>query len=268
MKSVLLGVTLFCLLIGGAGAEGWFEEESRDTFRYDDCDRLVVDRANVFSVTVTGSSGSQIEGRIVAPHDSRLRVHHERRGDTIRLWVERRHSFFWWSSGEHRLELRVPRRCRVNIQTSTGRIEVEGVRDELDLRTDTGTITVADCRGEITARAGTGSLRFQDVEGKIAASADTGSISMAGFRGRLELRADTGSLTGEEVALTEDSSFETDTGQIAFELNNFTAELRFELSTDAGSIEAGGDRARRSLSAGSGPILVRARSDTGSIRFR
>jgi hypothetical protein len=107
-----------------------------------------VERGNAFSVTVTGGSGSQIEGRIVAPHDSRLSVHHERRGDTVRLWVERRHSFLWWTSGEHRLELRVPRHCRVQVQTGIGRIEVEGVRDELDLRAD-------------RARSDTGSIRFR-----------------------------------------------------------------------------------------------------------
>lgn len=268
MKSMVLGITLFCLLVYGARAEGWLEKESQNTFRYDDCDRLVVERAGVFSVSVTGGPGSQIEGRIKAPQDSRWRVRHERRGDAVHIWVERRHDLWFWLSGEHHLELRVPRQCRVQVQTDTGRIEVDGVGGGLNARTDTGAIAVADCRGRIMARADTGSLVFQNIEGDITASADTGSISITGFRGRLDLRSDTGSLTGEEVILSGDSSFQTDTGRIAFELDNFADELHFELTTDTGLLEADGNRARKSLATGMGPILVQARTDNGSIRFR
>jgi hypothetical protein len=251
MKLHLLAcLTALLLTALGAGAEGWFEEESADTFDYNNCDELVVEKAAVFSVEVAGDSGSRITGRIIQPRNSRLEVKHERRGRTVRIWAVERWSFFGWTTGEHRLQLRVPSNCNVRVDTDTGSIFVEDLRGDLTLRADTGSVTVRDCRGELQA------------------STDTGNVEVADFRGRLALRSDTGSLTGAGVELNGDSTFRTDTGDIEFQLDNPRSELRYELATDTGRIEVGANRAREWLASGDGHILVRAESDTGSLQYR
>jgi hypothetical protein len=252
----------------GAGAEGLFEEGSADSFSYQGCDELIVEKGAVFSVEVTGGPGSAIEAEVVRPRDSGLEVKRERSGRSLRLWVERRPAWFAWSPGEHRLSLRVPRDCRVAVETDTGSINVEGLRGAQRLRTDTGRITVRECRGEIRAESDTGGLVFSRVEGDLQAGSDTGGIVLSEFRGRLDLRSDTGSLEGRFVELTADCQLATDTGSIDFELERGLEDLAFELSSDTGLLWVGSAKGRKRLALGGGPLKVRARSDTGSISFR
>ena len=232
----------------GAGAEGLFEEGSADSFAFQDCDELIVEKGAVFSVVVIGGPGSAIEAEVVRPRGSGLEVKRERSGRSLRLWVERRP--FAWSPGEHRLSLRVPRDCRLMVETGTGSIDVEGLRGDQRLRTDTGRISVRECRGEIRAET------------------DTGGIVLSEFRGRLDLRSDTGSLEGHSVVLTADCQLTIDTGSIDFELERSLEGLAFELASDTGLLWVGSAKGRKRLALGGGPLKVRARSDTGSVSFR
>ncbi len=252
--------------VPGAGAEGLFEEGSADSFSFQDCDELIVEKGAVFSVEVTGGPGSAIEAEVVRPRGSGLEVKRERSGRSLRLWVERRP--LAWSPGEHRLSLRVPRDCRLVVETGTGSIQVEGLRGDQRLRTDTGRITVRECRGEIRAETDTGGQVFSRVEGDLKAGSDTGGIVLSEFRGRLDLRSDTGSLEGRSVALTADCQLTTDTGSIDFELEHGLEGLAFELASDTGLLWVGSAKGRKRLALGGGPLKVRARSDTGSISFR
>jgi hypothetical protein len=252
--------------VPGAGAEGLFEEGSADSFSFEGCDELAVEKGAVFSVEVTGGPGSAIQAEVVRPRGSGLEVKRERSGRSLRLWVERRP--LAWSPGEHRLSLRVPRDCRLAVETGTGSIHVEGLRGDQRLRTDTGRITVRQCRGAIQAATDTGSQVFSRVEGELQAGSDTGGIVLSEFRGRLELRSDTGSLEGRSVVLTGDCQLATDTGSIDFELEDGLEGLAFELASDTGLLWVGSAKGRRRLALGGGPLKVRARSDTGSISFR
>jgi len=232
----------------GARAEGLSEEGTADSFAFQGCDELIVEKGAVFSVVVIGGPGSAIEAEVVRPRGSGLEVKRERSGRSLCLWVERRP--FAWSPGEHRLSLRVPRDCRLMVETGTGSIDVEGLRGDQRLRTDTGRISVRECRG------------------KIRAETDTGGIVLSEFRGRLDLRSDTGSLEGHSVVLTADCQLTIDTGSIDFELEHGLEGLAFELASDTGLLWVGLAKGRKRLALGGGPLKVRARSDAGSISFR
>ena len=182
----------------------------------------------------------------------------------------RKDSLFGWigGPGNHRLVLRVPHACDLEIATATGSISVTGVQGPKKLATDTGSIALTDCEGPTASNTGTGGHTYSSVRGDIAAKANTGGIKLDRVEGALAVRTDTGRIEGYALRLTDPSTFAADTGSISLELDQSLDVFSFELRSDTGRILVGDTEARGRLVLGGGRIRLKAETDTGGIRIQ
>lgn len=170
--------------------------------------------------------------------------------------------------GGHRLVLRVPSRCELEVTTTTGSISVAGVAGPKKLAADTGSIAVRESPGPIAATTTTGSHAYSSVKGDVAARANTGGVRLDAVQGALSVTTHTGRIEGTGLVLTDDSSFEADTGSISLELDQTLDSFSFQLRSDTGRILVGDTEARGRLALGGGRTRLRAETDTGGIRIQ
>jgi hypothetical protein len=261
------GIFLSLLLLSAtAGAWGVMEEQE-DRFEYAGIDTLRVENASIFSIEIAGINTDRVTGEIVNPSENRLVVTHNRLGSTLTVRVERRRTFFGSFSGEHRLIFKVPKRIELDLESSTGSIEIDDCRGRKRLHTSTGSVTVRGSAGDINSHSSTGRQMFENTEGDIRADSSTGSISLRDVKGSLDLHSSTGTHEGWGITITGDSSFRTSTGSIRLDFENDLSDFTFDLDTSTGRLRVGETEARKTLQFGNGRIRIHGRSSTGSQTY-
>jgi hypothetical protein len=170
--------------------------------------RLVI---GAWAGSVHVSAGSEasvrvaVRGRGILPTPA-LEI--ERDGDDV--YVDARSALIpgWlsvWAWRNVELEVSVPARYSVDVQTRRGRVEIRGVDGEvdarserghlvfrdvhgpIDARTSGGSIDVSGCRGEVDVATSHGSIEIHDVEGQVSAHTRSGRIVVIGAGGELML---------------------------------------------------------------------------------
>jgi hypothetical protein len=128
----------------------------------------------------------------------------DRAGDDV--YVEAGCAPFWrwlapWAWRHVQLEVSVPERWSVDVETRSGRVAIDGVggavearsqrghlifcnvRGAIDARTTDGSIDVSDCRGDVDVATARGTIEIQNVEGQVWAQTRGGRIAVSGARG-------------------------------------------------------------------------------------
>jgi hypothetical protein len=312
LRAVCLAALFVCMGLmaaaGGAGEEGGEEGMDETRLTVAGIRSLEVEGA-FFRVEVRGGAGTEVEARFEIPERLKARgvkVLHERRGSTLRVWVKRPPGLLSTAALKTpELIFRVPARTdlrvdnssgavsvagletdRVSLELSSGRCEVEDVRASLevttssgsqeirncdgdkDLRASSGKIQVREADGDIRAVTSSGSQTYSGVGGSIEAEASSGSISVTDQQGALDLRASSGSLRGEKITVSGASSFTTSSGSIDMDFENGLDDFKFDLRSSSGTIRVGGTRARGTVVTGSGPIRIKGASSSGSQTYR
>jgi hypothetical protein len=262
-------VLVLSLLAPGSLAASGTGEARVDTFSYEGVARVQVLDGQIFSVEVLGVAGGTFEAEVHEPSGSRVGIEHRRSGDTVMIRTYRKRSLFGIDSamGSHRLVLKVPRSCELEIATGTGHITVAGVDGLKKLEAGTGPIALERCSGDTVGTTGTGSQRYSDVRGDLAVQTGTGGVSLAQVEGAAEIETATGSIEATGLRLTGDSSFSADTGSITLALAQSLEEITFQLRSDTGKIVVGESEARGRLVVAGGPIRLEAQTQTGGIRI-
>lgn len=126
-------------------------------------------RGGALDVTVVGADTDAVSVTTGLPTDSVFDQHdysvvHEVKGGTLRLWIEKERLFA--SADKGRITVIVPRGTEVRVETSSGRVTLEGVEGDVDVRSVSGRI-----RGERVRL--TGDSTFSTVSGDINVGLDT-----------------------------------------------------------------------------------------------
>jgi len=301
MVFIVLGIMVFA---GGAG-EGDMVEENLSFFGID---KLTVEGSFFEVQIIGSSATTiEAEFIIPARLRGRgVNVLHETRGSELRVWVERTVVSITtppWRGP--RMRFTVPVNTLVNVKNSSGSVAVEGIEaDELNLEVSSGSlqvencsasltatsssgkirveactgdktltassgsITVFDSNGDVEAESSSGKQRYEKIEGSIAAQSSSGGITIRDTAGWLELKSSSGRLSGTGVTITRDSSFETTSGSIVFDFTNSEDDFTFELASGSGTISAGGSRVKGTVITGSGKILIKGKSSSGSQSYK
>lgn len=190
-------------------------ELALETFEVSEGGRLVID-AWAGSVKVSAGGGGTVRvalrGRTLLPPPA-LEI--DRDGDDVYVVARGAPILSWLSLLAWRnvqLEVSVPARYSVDVQTLGGRVEIRGVDGEVDARsrrghlvfrdvrgpidacTSRGSIDVNGCRGDVDVATSRGSIEIQDVEGQVSAHTRGGRIAVMDAAGELLLRSGGGSI--------------------------------------------------------------------------
>jgi hypothetical protein len=162
MVTVMLlgGVTL----IAAAGCENHQlgdEVTRNDTFQVGSSPSLVVDSANG-RITVRSGADNVIDVSAVLRNPDRLDYRIIQTGDSINVTAESMMGKFDFNSSPGAdITVTVPASTDVDIRTSNGRVEIDGIDGTTRARTSNGAIDLSNLDGEVEARTNNGSIEYR-----------------------------------------------------------------------------------------------------------
>jgi len=252
------------------------------------------------SVSVTGGSGSGCRVVVTSSRDDldeKLDFSFEESAGEVRI-VARRKGKSWFGSwsfrGKLRVEIEVPERTEIDLDTSGGSLEVDSIEGDVRLDTSGGGIRVTRVRGEVLADTSGGGIHIENVDGEVRADtsgggitmhdvtgdlvADTsgGSIKIRGAGGRVEADTSGGPIDVEFApGNSEGGSLSTSGGGITVTLDA-GANLEIDASTSGGSVRSDlpitvrGEMDKRSIrgTLGGGGATLKIRASGGGIRIQ
>jgi hypothetical protein len=263
-------VLALCILSAAAAfASGAREDES---FSYTGIDRVEI-KSDFLDVEVRAEEWFSASMRSDLPQDSffeqrRYTVKHMVDGGSLRVWVEKDFGLLG-PRGRGTLFFRMPRGASLFVETSSGEVRITGssARD-VRVKTISGPIILRDVEASVQAETVSGSLEARRLRGEAALSTVSGEIVMSELRGRCDARTVSGKIDGRAILLEQEALFKSVSGEIEVNLRNPLEDVRFELSTVSGDLTIGTVRSSRGLRLGSGPILLRGETISGSQSYR
>jgi hypothetical protein len=175
------------------GDECAVEIERDLTISWDTAERLAID-AGAGSLRVEGVEGSsevRAIGRVCASSAAlaeELQLTLERVGDELRLSAHYPDNATIWGRGNRTaridLEVTVPRGSALDIDDSSGEIEVAG----------SGALQIDDSSGEIVVRDALGSVTIDDSSGEILVAGAAGDVDIEDGSGEIDVRGVEGSV--------------------------------------------------------------------------
>ena len=209
MTKLYLGVgVISSLLAAPADADSCRYEEPRGaTIDAAGLERVVVD-ARAGSLAIVGKRGlAEVRAEGIAcagkrDHLESIRLVAQRTGTTATIEVEipdTDWSLFSGASPRLDLEVEVPEGVALEVQDSSGAIEIRGV-GSTEVRDSSGEIVVEDVSGDLRIEDSSGSIEVSDVSGDVRLEDSSGGIEVRRVGGSVVVDRDTsGSIEVEHV---------------------------------------------------------------------
>jgi DUF4097 and DUF4098 domain-containing protein YvlB len=251
-----------------------------------------------------------VEAQIIIPDrlfDDGVEVLHKQVGSELRFWVKKKNwaNFNWPLGKSSEMSFKVPHGCEVEVGNSSGNVQVEGIRSQgvqvqtssggmeikkcsasfelssssgsilvgdcngnKDLHASSGKITVRNAEGDINAKTSSGRQEYNEIKGDISARSSSGELRISNQAGGLTLESSSGRQTGRDIHLTKDSSFRSSSGKIDFDFTNDMEDFTFDLNSSSGRINIGSTNARGRVVSGNGKILIKGTSSSGGQNYQ
>jgi hypothetical protein len=190
---------------------GSHRERIEETFAVGASPVLKVDS---LSGNVTIRAGEAGMVRVVATkrathrHDlDQIQVQMSQRGDEL---VVRTRGANLLDNAGIELEIRAPATTRLDLNTSTGSVEVHGIRNDVQVDSSSGGLTLAGVKGNIDAHSRTGGIEVREASGAVRLDSVSGGIEYQGTpQGDCRFRSLSG---GVELVLPAELNMKVDLG--------------------------------------------------------
>ncbi len=262
-------VFALCILTSAAGfASGVREDES---FSYPGIEKVEV-RGDFLNIEIRCENGLSASMRSDLPQESlfeqrNFTVKHEVSGSGLRIWVERQGILGPRRGGT--LFLRIPREADLAAETTSGGLRIAGCQArQLRAHTVSGSLLLSDITAPVDALTISGNLEARRLRGESSLSSVSGRLLLRDLEGAVSATSVSGNIDADDVLLEREGSFKTVSGNISVRLRNELDQMRFELSTVSGELTIGTVSAARGLRMGSGPVLLRGETISGSQSYR
>lgn len=302
---IAVAVTLCCCAaIVGAVAGNWLFDSPLDsglgsgveggkvdrTFDVGEAPRLYIDN---FAGSIVVRAGDGTECQVLAtrqaPRSSQLdSVEIEIKPSAGQLAITTRNPERL-RNARVRLEVIVPGGASFEVRTSSGNVEIEGLRGGGSAETSSGRVTARDLGGAVSLHTSSGGMSVRTFEGALKLHVSSGSIDVREMDGALDAHTSSGGIRVRDaqgaVRLDTSSgsidyrgspvgecSFNTGSGGIDLRLpSDLGAQL--DLETGSGTVDVGfpveGEETRQSVLGvigGGGDTSIYARTSSGNIR--
>ncbi|MEE8584444.1 MAG: DUF4097 family beta strand repeat-containing protein [Acidobacteriota bacterium] len=187
-------------------------------------------------VRVTVWKAAEIQVVVVGADPQHFSV--QQTGSVVRVQDNRR-----WGWRDARLEIRVPSRIDLDLQTRSGEIEVRG-----------------DVIGNVSIRTSAGDIRVGSIEGRLYAATSGGDIEMGHLKGNGDVKTSGGDIDCRDI----EGNFEAKTSGGHIRLGDVSGSL--EAKTSGGGIEVGAVGADADLKTSGGDVEVRSVAGRASLR--
>ena len=179
------------------------------------------------NIRITTWDQNAIEAKVVTSRykigEGGIRIDEHQSGDSVGIEVRFPHHVFNMEWGTHRVDviIQMPREGKANLRTEDGRIDVAGLKGDMDLH------------------SGDGSENLDGIDGKLRAETGDGHIRASGRFDELYLKTGDGHIDARAAAGSSLSSgwrLETGDGNVSLEISGDTA-ADVDLHTGDGHID-------------------------------
>ncbi|MEO8019562.1 MAG: DUF4097 family beta strand repeat-containing protein [Pseudomonadota bacterium] len=251
------------------------------TFTVAEGGALIVE-ADSASVRVSGGDTNQVTVHMIA-RGSEADLATEKldafqKGDSVTVTMRRpeKRKWFSWNSwtSEERIEVTVPRRYRISVQTGGGSVELSDTAGAATLHTSGGSIDVRKVTGNVEARTSGGGIHADTIRGDVDADTSGGGLRLLNIDGKISGHTSGGSVHCSLVGINRGISALTSGGEIELILPRATTAT-IDATTSGGGITTGlpvsatirkDDRLEGTLNGGGQPI--EAHTSGGGISLR
>jgi len=261
MKRIALAI----LVLGLAAALPASADEWSKTYNLTGKPDLRVETSDA-NIRVTTWDQNAIEAKVITTRykigEGGIRIEEHQSGDSVEIDVRYPHHNFTIEWGNHRVDIiiQMPREGRANLRTGDGKIEISGLKGEMDLHSGDGNVVLDAVDGKLRASTGDGHIRasgrFDELDlktgdGHVEVRAMAGSSLAAGWR----LETGDGNVTLEIPGDTSaDVDLHTRDGHIDLDMP-VTTEGKIRENEVHGKLNGGGS-------------LLTIRTGDGSIHLR
>jgi len=216
-------------------------------------------------IRVTTWDQNSLEAKVITSRykigDGGIRIEEHQTGDSVAIDVRYPHHNFDIGWGSHRVEIiiQMPREGKVNLRTGDGKIEIAGLKGEIDLHSGDGSENLDAVDGKLHASTGDGHIR---------ASGRFDEVDLKTGDGRVEVHAAPGSSMATAWRLeTGDGGVRLDVpADMAADVDLHTSDGHIDLDmpvTTAGKIRE--NEVRGKLNGGGSLLTIR--TGDGSIHL-
>jgi DUF4097 and DUF4098 domain-containing protein YvlB len=261
MKRIACAVFVLCVAAAmPASADEWSK-----TYNLTGKPDLRIDTSDA-NIRVTTWDQNTIEAKIVTTRykigEGGIRIDERQSGDLVEIEVRYPHHNFTVEWGQHRVDviIQMPREGKVNFRTGDGKIEIDGLKGDMDLHSGDGSETLDGIDGNLRASTGDGHIRaagrfdaldLKTGDGHVEVSARAGSSLASNWR----LETGDGNVTLDVPAeLSADVDLHTSDGHIDLDMPVTTTGKLHENEV-RGKLNGGGS-------------LLMIRTGDGSIHLR
>jgi DUF4097 and DUF4098 domain-containing protein YvlB len=189
------------------------------------------------------NAGTDNEVRVEATLTDAPRVQYEisQDGDTITIDVSVTKQWWFYGSAAADITITTPAGTYVDIDTSNGAVELQGMEGSGVLNTSNGKIVLKDVKGSYDGTTSNGAIEIGTMEGTCVISTSNGSVDLWDVKGEVEVESSNGEIwfSGEMTAGTRSKGeveVESSNGEIWFS-GEMTAGTRSRLVTSNGKVD-------------------------------
>jgi hypothetical protein len=261
MKKIALAV----LILGLAATLPAKADEWSKTYNISGRPDLRIETSDA-NIQVTTWDQNTIEAKVITTHykigPDGIRVEERQNGDSVEIDVRYPHHGVTFDWNNHRVDIiiQMPREGKVNLHTGDGKIELSGLKGEMDLESGDGSESLESVDGKLHAHTSDGHIR---AEGRFD------EVDLKTGDGHVDVRAASGSTLATNWRLA------TGDGSVSLEVpSEFAADV--DLHTGDGHIDLGmpvattgqtrGNEVRGKLNGGGNLLTIH--TGDGSIHLR
>ena len=230
------------LVLIATGSAQAAEKTLDRTFTVSPGGTLTVD-ADGASVHVSGNDSSQVVVHMVLSGSekdlakSKLEAVQVNNGVTLTMKKEDSGWFSWGSwGGDQSIEVTVPRRYAINVDTSGGSIDLRETAGAVSLHTSGGSISAKNVTGNMQLRTSGGSVHADTIRGDVDAETSGGDVRLLHVDGKIRGDTSGGSVHCSLVGPNRGISATTSGGSIELSLPRSTT-ANVDMTTSGGGVK-------------------------------
>jgi hypothetical protein len=129
-----------------------------------------------------------------------------------------------------------PAETEVELETSNGRIELQGLEASGTLRTSNGRVVIEDVKGDFDVRTSNGPIEVTSMEGEGTLKTSNGSVTLDKVKGAFDVDNSNGNISfSGEMTPGGNNRLETSNGTVTVELQG-TPSVNLDASTSRGEV--------------------------------
>ena len=208
MKKILLSI-MICSLIFGSNLFAQKEKEIKKEFEKRGKIKIKLILGNCI---INKSKDNKVHVHLVYDYpDDQFEAILKEKGKSL-YFQEKLHGRN--PEGDSKWIISIPDDIKVDFNSATGDLTIEGIKAEIDANSGTGNMELFKSIGEFEINSGTGDIIVNYSEGEFDLNSGTGKLEIENSQGNFDANSGTGNVKAKNVTFEDEGDFNSGTGDV------------------------------------------------------